>query len=98
MPLLLLDLDGTLLKGLGPYESSLERAIKGVFDKDVKVDLSTFHGLTDRKILSDIIGTNKIGYDSTLIDSCLYRFGEIYQASTHDTKIIDGVSEALPEL
>lgn len=98
MPLLLFDLDGTLLKGLGPYESSLEQAVQETFNKKVKVDLSTFNGLTDRRIVQKILGANEIIYSNYLIDSCLSKFGEMYQASTNDTKIIEGVSDALSEL
>lgn len=85
MPLFLFDVDGTLVSGLGPYEASLEKAIGSEFGKEVKVDLTNFHGLTDRAILREILKENQTRYDEASIGRCLAYFGEHYVASKEKT-------------
>lgn len=102
MPLLLFDIDGTLLTGLGPYESSLEQAIKETFKQEVKIDLTNYQGSTDRTVLRGHLEEAEI-FNSTYeqpnreIDQCLKRFGEIYPAGS-ETQLIPGVQETIPQL
>lgn len=98
MALILLDIDGTLVKGLGPYESSLKQAIQETHDSDLQVDLTPYHGHTDRFIARDILKRNNLSYDNKSLDECLLMFGKNYQANEEHTKIIPGVAEALPQL
>jgi len=98
MALILLDNDGTLVKGLGPYVPSLRQSILGTFDEDVRLDLTPYHGHTDRYILRDALRINDISYDRDSLDTCLERFGDIYEADESKTKLIEGVAEALPQL
>jgi len=98
MALLLFDVDGTLITGLGPYIPSLEQAIREEFKRNIQVNLTTMHGFTDRKILSQILQENAIGFDRSNIDRCLQRFGKIYQADPKKTTLIPDVKETIPEL
>jgi len=98
MSLLLFDVDGTLVKGLGAYESTLKRSIKETFERDVDIDLKGYHGHTDRFILKDLLDRNNVDYDERDISLCLYHFGNNYQANKDDTQIIDGVFLVIPEL
>ena len=98
MGLYLFDIDRTLLKGLGPYDSSLEQAIKETFQAQTKVDLTPFHGLTDRRILRNILGQHNIPYDEVSIERCLHAFGKIYPETPSGVEIIPGVPETLSRL
>tara|TARA_Y100000310_G_C20465304_1_gene707333 strand:+ start:207 stop:860 length:654 start_codon:yes stop_codon:yes gene_type:complete len=95
MPLLLFDNDGTILDGLGPYATSLQKAIQEVFGRQVEIDLKPYHGLTDRKIGFEILKLNEISYTEEEMDNCIQGFGEHYVASASETKVIEGVLDAL---
>ena len=104
--ILIFDLDGTLIEGLGPYESSLEKAIKETFDRKVEVNLTSFHGLTDREILYRTLeqtslampGRNQNQEFETKMGLCLSRFGEIYEADPNETKEIKGARGSLIDI
>lgn len=102
--IVLFDLDGTILIGLGPYESSLEQAVKDVFGINIQVDLSSFHGLTDREILYRTLqqtnflklpARNQNPEFEKKMNSCLRRFGEVYQADATQTKVLPNVEDTL---
>jgi len=101
MALVLCDVDGTLLRGVGPYESSLEKAIEMVFGEQVsasEVTQGNYLGNTDRTILAQVLRGSEISYKGAEIDECLRKFGEVYRASDRETELIPGVSQAIPEL
>jgi len=98
MSLLLFDLDGTILSGLGPYNASLEQAIQETFSKDVKLGFTPTHGKTDRRILKELLEKEDISYSESNINICLTRFGEIYQANHNDINLVPGVISAIPSL
>lgn len=96
--LILLDNDGTLVDGLGDYVPAAQRAIKRIFEKDVNIDLTNYHGHTDRYIVRDVLQENAISYDPESLDRCLDHFGEFYQADVSKTRVIPGVVDALASL
>jgi len=106
MPLLLFDIDGTLLTGsdgtlktgLGPYNSSLEQAIQEVFGREISIDTSNISGKTDRRILIEHLDNQRVIRPVHKVDKCLLRFGEIYQADSSQTVLTTGVEETLPVL
>jgi len=98
MPLLLFDIDGTLLTGLGPYETSLEQAVQEVFNQQVRIDLTHAHGKTDKRILKELLEQHEISFDELSIERCLRRFGKNYSPSKEQTQLIPGVEETIPRL
>jgi len=58
MALLLCDIDGTLVRGGSSYDSTMEQAINQVFRKHAPVDLSRFHGYTDRLVMKQVLTEN----------------------------------------
>jgi len=98
MSLFLFDIDGTLITGLGDYESALEEAIWTEFQKKVKVSLEGLHGLTDKAILRETLKRNNINVKEDSVSRCLFYFGEIYTASKEKTKLLPDVEETLEQL
>lgn len=98
MTLYLFDNDGVLVSGPGPYESSLGKAIRKTFGRDIKIDLTPFHGLTDRAILREVLRENQIEHNENSMDRCLACFGEHYIASKEKTIILPTVFETLKKL
>jgi len=96
--LLLFDVDGTLMLGLGAYESSLEKAIKKEFNKKIKINLVNLSGSTDRAILTNYLEKNNIFCTGQEIDRCLYNFGEIYPANNKNTHLLPKVKSTLKKL
>lgn len=92
------DLDGTLVDGLGNYSLLLKKAIKHIYEKEVDFDLSELHGKTDRAVLQYILNENNIKSDLKTNLSCLNLFGNIFEASKEQTKLIPGAKEILLEI
>jgi len=99
MALLLFDIDDTLIRNpISAYQTTMQNAFKQVLGVEVPVDLSGYHGSTDRLIMRDILTKNHVSYDNQTLERCLQRFGELFPENPIGLEVLPGVLKTIPEL
>lgn len=91
MKLLLFDVDGTLLHASGAGRTAIERALSDLCRCPISTDTVTFSGKTDPAIMREILQTNGLDADDSLVNNAL----DVYEETAHDTFDPDAV-EVLP--
>ena len=81
MNLLLLDIDGTLLRAPGAGSSAIETAIASVTGQPISSEGVSFSGRTDPNILRDVVRENGLVPDPDLMDEITARYTEVAQTA-----------------
>lgn len=96
MPVLLFDIDGTLLQSHGVGRRSVNAALTSLAGDTFDFSDITFSGKTDQQIFREVLeAATRCGLEVGEIDTCAPRFGELY----HDemtARLPEATVEALP--
>ena len=96
MPILLFDIDGTLLQSHGVGRRSIEDALDRVLGQTFDTSEVPFSGKTDEQIFREILtAAQASGIDVGDVDSVRARFGAVYRDLMHE-RLPHAHVEALP--
>ena len=92
--LVLFDIDGTILVGIGKHPDAAREAFKDVLHVDY--DPSENHGLTDLYDIHAALDKKHLDHDPVLIDKVIKRMVEIFKTKDlTGTKLLPGVDDLL---
>ena len=97
MHLLLLDIDGTLLRAHGAGSSAIETAISSVTGQPISTDGISFSGRTDPNILRDVVRENGLVPNPNLMDEITATYTEAARSAIveKDVERLPGTAEFL---
>jgi phosphoglycolate phosphatase-like HAD superfamily hydrolase len=100
MPLLLFDIDGTLVNVTGGVHSAVSHAIQAVTGRSVCTDGVTFAGRTDPAIFSDVLRVSGVQNPDTVLDEVIRTYADRAQETIGptDVTVLPGVSDLLANL
>lgn len=100
MPLLLFDIDGTLVNVTGGVHSAVSHAIQTVTGHSVRTDGVTFAGRTDPAIFSDVLRVSGVPNPTAVLDDVIDTYAEQAQKTIGATDVttLPGVSSLLSAL
>ncbi|PSQ95454.1 MAG: HAD family hydrolase [Bacteroidetes bacterium SW_9_63_38] len=100
MPLLLFDIDGTLVNVTGGVHSAVSHAIDTVTGRSVCTDGVTFAGRTDPAIFSDVLQASGVPDPPAVLNDVLHTYAECAQDTIEatDVDVLPGVRPLLSAL
>jgi phosphoglycolate phosphatase-like HAD superfamily hydrolase len=100
MPLLLFDIDGTLVHVTGGVQAAVSHAIQTVTGRSVCTDGVTFAGRTDPSIFSDVLRVSGISDPAAILEDVIRTYADRAQETIGptDVTVLPGVSALLAEL
>jgi len=100
MPLLLFDIDGTLVTVDGAGSSALKRALSTLTKRSISVEGVSFSGRTDPAIMRDVLAQNGVSPSDGLLDTALTAYAEAAQETIRANHVrpLPGVESLLSRL
>ena len=95
--LVLFDIDGTLLKGVGIHTYAMKKALKDVFNHKTEVLIEDVSGKTDRQIMTETLlqaGFSRKEIDSK-VDDVIENMVKTFKNSKLDIRCLPGVPQLL---
>jgi len=100
--LALFDIDNTLIRGTNVHNDAFSHSFRNVYGVDVKIDLTGYYGLTDKKIVIELLKEN--GLKESVIRSklpeCFNSMGKYFVSNVDEYEffVMGGVTGLLEEL
>lgn len=99
MPLLLFDIDGTLLISDGVGRRTIRETLEGIIGRPVSSDTVSFSGRTDPAIMRDVLIESGCSLDEAqeMLPACLDAFADIFceRVKPHHMTVLPGVHHLL---
>ena len=100
MPLLLFDIDGTLLRVNGAGRRAVESALSEFVGQPLSTDSVRFSGKTDPQIVREVLSANGVEADADLIDDAVEVYAETAATALQPTDVatLPGASDLVDRL